>query len=165
MRNHVERIIIDGSASMNSRLDNLGIENPFYTWEGAGHTPFLTGFSNRPAVYMDTLMEYSTGILYQWLCDHYTWATPVEPSLAESPQIRIYPNPAQEEIRIEWKKEALISAELSMYDLQGQQMDIDLRETSDGFLVYRNSLPAGYYILGLRDVKLGKVYHRKVLLR
>jgi hypothetical protein len=156
---------VDGSASMNIRMQHEGVENPFYTFAGAGHTPFLAGFSSRASQYMDTVMNYSSEILHGWICEHYSAATPVDPLLSAGGEIQVYPNPAVDQVRIEWEKNLFVEARIMVYDLQGQKIQVEVQETTNGFLLHRGSLPPGYYVILLEDEKHETMYRRNVLLR
>lgn len=156
---------VDGSASMHVKLKNESIEDTLYTFAGAGHTPFLTGFSTRPGAYMDTVMNFTSGVLYSWLCEYYTWPTPIDPLFAEQLNLTVYPNPAIDQIRVEWEKSVLSNARLFLYDIQGQQQNIEYIPTSSGYIIDRKALAPGYYVVGLADEKTGRRYFRNVLLR
>ncbi len=156
---------VDGSASMQTRMENKGIENPLYTFKGAGHTPFLAGFSSQSAAYMDTLITYSTEILYGWLCEYYTPPTSIEPALADQIAFRLYPNPATDKISLEWEQAKLSHAQVHMYDLSGARLPVEAIRTPRGFLVLRKGLAPGYYLLGLEDLSTGAMFYQKILLR
>ena len=50
---------VDGSATIHQKLDEFNIVNEFYTFEGAGHTPFV-----RDEAYMDTTIVFVQDFLY-----------------------------------------------------------------------------------------------------
>ena len=156
---------VDGSASMNVRMANEGLENPFVTWEGAGHTPFLTGFSNTPALYMDSLLSFSSTILYDWVCDYYSTATAIEPSLAEEIQVKVFPNPATDFIQIEWDRFSHRELEISFYNVNGQALQTGQEDYGNGIRLYREGLPGGYYLISVEDPKSRRRFYQNVLLR
>jgi len=156
---------VDGSASMNIRMANEGIENPFLTWEGAGHTPFLTGFSSTPALYMDSLFSFSSSILYGWVCDYYSNATSIEPSLAEEIQVKVFPNPATEIIQVEWDRFKQRELKIELYAVNGQALQLAQEDYGNGIRIYREGLPAGYYLISLEEPGSRRRFYQNVLLR
>jgi hypothetical protein len=54
----VSLIPVNGSASIVSRLEHLGIDNPFLSWPGVGHTPFVGNDS-----YMNEVFDIVTPFL------------------------------------------------------------------------------------------------------
>lgn len=51
---------IDGSSVIHPKLDEYGIVNDFYTYEGAGHTPFVMN-----EAYMDVTINFVRDFLYE----------------------------------------------------------------------------------------------------
>ena len=156
---------VDGSASMNVRMANEGIENPFLTWEGAGHTPFLTGFSSTPALYMDSLFSFSSPILYEWLCEYYSQTTSIESSLSDEIQLKVFPNPATEYIQVEWDRFSYQELEIGFYNINGQALSIRKEDYGNGIRLFSESLPPGYYLISLEDPKSRRRFYQNVLLR
>lgn len=58
-------LFIEGSSSVHVKLDELGIVNDFYTWEGAGHTPFVLGLPAETEVYMDSTITFVRDFMYE----------------------------------------------------------------------------------------------------
>ena len=56
---------LDGSSVIHQKLDEYSITNDFYTWEGAGHTPFVLGPSDETEVYMDSTITFVRDFLYE----------------------------------------------------------------------------------------------------
>ena len=54
---------IDGSFSIHEKADQLGLHNDFYTWQGAGHTPFISN-----SLYMDTTVMFVKDFLHTLVC-------------------------------------------------------------------------------------------------
>ena len=52
-------IEVYGSATIHQKLDQYNIVNDFYTFEGAGHTPFVFN-----EAYMDTTVVFVRDFLY-----------------------------------------------------------------------------------------------------
>lgn len=57
-------LFIHGSSSMHDHADNnINLYNEFYSWQGAGHTPFVSD-----ADYMDTTVQFVRDFLYTRVC-------------------------------------------------------------------------------------------------
>ena len=83
---------IDGSASVHQHMDNIGVDNCFYTWQGADHVPYVGN-----AQYTDTLLN----LVVPWLawqacggteptCDYILTSTE---DFAPEAFISVFPNP------------------------------------------------------------------------
>lgn len=57
--------VFDGSASMKLRTAQLGMKNPFYTWKGANHIPYLSG--GIDSAYMDTTVQFVRDFLFDMI--------------------------------------------------------------------------------------------------
>jgi len=76
-------LLVDGSASIVERLGNLGIDNPFASWPGIGHTPFI-----NDDLYLDSVYQIVTPFLANLVgCDVTVSAKAVQPEFA------VFPNP------------------------------------------------------------------------
>lgn len=156
---------VDGSASMHVKMNDLGIENPFVTWEGAGHTPFLQGFSSTPALYMDSLFNFSSEVLYGWLCEYYSTTTSLSETLEDEIQLELFPNPVQNILNIKWQERHLVDLEVSLFDLSGNSLEVQIRDSSEGLQIARGDIPAGYYVLRIEEKRKQKRIFKNVLFR
>ncbi len=90
-------MLVDGSASIHERTEELNLTSAFYSFEGAGHTPFiLGGGSDITSAYMDTTFNFVNDFLYDRVCD----ITNIESINSSGPQIHFYPNPVKEELNV-----------------------------------------------------------------
>ena len=55
---------IAGSESIHNRMLELGNQSSFLSWEGAGHTPFITSSD-----YMDEAIEFTSVFLSELACE------------------------------------------------------------------------------------------------
>lgn len=76
----------DGSSTIHYKLDQYGIENDLYTFQGAGHTPFVLD-----QAYMDTTIWFVRDFLYDLVCNEITAVN--GPVIVENTSFTIYPNP------------------------------------------------------------------------
>ena len=83
---------VAGSAAIHRRANELGIANAFYTWKGAGHTPFV-GDSN----YMDTTFWFTRDFMYDRVCNQ-TVGIVEQKTVAK---LRVYPNPVADMLQLQ----------------------------------------------------------------
>lgn len=147
---------VDGSASIHERGLNLGLNSEFYTWQNAGHTPFVSS----PA-YMDTTIRFVKDFMLDLVCDFNTVSVVEKSSSAW--QLQVNPNPADEGFMVSmsnapsgtrWTYELL--------NLNGQVLRQYQSEDSS-FYVARENLSAGLYLLSVRSPEEQVV--RKVVFR
>lgn len=55
-------LVIDGSATLHIRANNVGVNNPFHTWWGADHVPYA-GTSPTEIAYMDSTVNFVKAFL------------------------------------------------------------------------------------------------------
>ncbi|MEO5572322.1 MAG: hypothetical protein ABIT08_00690, partial [Bacteroidia bacterium] len=55
-------LVIDGSATLHIRANNIGINNPFHTWWGADHVPYA-GTGATEMAYMDSTVDFVKAFL------------------------------------------------------------------------------------------------------
>ena len=83
---------VDGSSSIHHKLDQYGIENDFYTWPGAGHTPFVLNPPAEAELYMDTTIWFVRDFLYDLVCDGVT--SSANENIDSNPSaFTVFPNP------------------------------------------------------------------------
>ena len=132
-------LTVDGSASIVARLENLGIDNPFASWPGVGHTPFVTD-----DIYRDSVYQIVTPFLARLVgCE-----TPSGIQSAQSPPA-VFPNPFESNgftVRssVHWTKGRIT-------DLSGRTVIcLENPNRSKSFLVVE-SLNSGVYLLQLEQ--------------
>lgn len=145
-------LLVDGSASIVQRLGNLGIDNPFASWPGIGHTPFVDD-----ALYLDSVYQIVTPFLANLVgCD-------VPASMkAPQPEFVIYPNPADESgfsVRAAepWKRCRII-------DFSGREVFQAENNSASATLHINLTLDSGIYLLQI-DFGSGKSATRKFIRR
>jgi len=132
---------VHGSSTIHPRLDNLGIDNFFYAFEGAGHTPFILG--DNTDAYMDTTFEVVRNFLYEQVCG---MAVSVEDELESSLPFEAYPNPTYGNLTLLMPEEVRGQTIYSLMSLEGKEVKRG-RFSGNQHTIYRESLPAGMYIL------------------
>ena len=141
---------VDGSASIDLRAESVGVPHALYSFEGAGHTPFSSGFSNDYLAYLDTTVSFTSAVLANWVCEAQTASTPVEPQPAPLSLIA-FPNPFQDEVMIALNMDFFGQAKPVIRDLQGRVIHIEWEHVANGFRLKRGNIPAGLYLLQIQD--------------
>jgi hypothetical protein len=166
----VPLMYLDGSRMLHEQANALGINNPFYTYYGAGHG-FYVGTSASALAYMDTTQNVITDFLVDMLgCSNpplQSLNTPAQTAnlysvvncntnvpfedctalaLDESDlfdQLTIFPNPAREKIEISGIPQ---NANLSILDLNGREV-ISRVSASGNLSIDLSGMGAGVYIV------------------
>jgi acetyl esterase/lipase len=112
-------MIVDGSASIKQRADNVGVQNPFYTWWGAPHVPYA-GTSASAIAYMDTTVEFIREFLCPIVSAPSIFADVKEVSSKQG--FSVYPNPSNGQFTIRLA-EAGHGNMLIVTDLTGRLID------------------------------------------
>ena len=73
-------------------------------------------------------------------------------SLEEVNKVEIYPNPSTEFLNIEINNSKMQKPILELYSIIGNVVKIELENITDNkFRINLSSIPAGYYLLSIRD--------------
>ena len=137
---------IDGSASINIRAQHVGIDNPFYTFWGKTHIPYDENAGGSYLLYMDTVLIYTTDILYSWICGGGTLINDIPNT---SSQINIFPNPSIDQIYIS-SDSGITDATFTLTDATGRIVIIKDHINGQLFNVSLNGLDKGIYFYRLQ---------------
>ena len=110
-------LVTHGTASIHPKLDQIGTENDFYIFHGAGHTPFVSN-----SAYMDTTIWFVRDFLYDQVC---AAATDMGEEIeGKNLSIDIFPNPAQDDFSIQVGGEITGKLQLSILDQVGREVQV-----------------------------------------
>ncbi len=109
---------VDGSSVIHPKLDEYGIINDFYTWQGANHTPFVLNPPNQAEVYMDTTIWFVRDFLYDLVCNDVTSIT--ETIDNENLSFSVFPNPNNGNFFVRLDSDENFS--LSVFDNMGREV-------------------------------------------
>jgi len=138
--------IVDGSSSIKNRCDNIKIENPFYTFKGAGHTPYdLTMNQTSYLQYMDTTISFIRDNLYNWVCSNV---------ITDVPNINfsasVCPNPFSDHTEITTTK-YLNNATLSIFDVTGKTVAKFDKLNGNKIIIARDNFISGIYFYRISE--------------
>jgi poly(3-hydroxybutyrate) depolymerase len=182
----VPLMYLDGSRLLHERACAIGLENDLYTFNGAGHVPYIGGSASALA-YMDTTVNFYRDFLVRQLGCSQTALQPannmaqqavlypatycdesaVDEVCATSglnevalTEFVLYPNPATHEVRIEVMNESSFS--IAVLDLSGRM--IFTREYNQSTATIDiSALTAGNYLVQVKGFQNGTVEAKKLI--
>ncbi len=136
---------VDGSASIAQRQANMNVTHQFVTWQGAGHTPFISS-----QTYMDSVFMYVTPFLADRLCDTLLAInTPLKDD-----GVLLYPNPSHGIVNISSRE---TPQKIELYSISGKLLLSQQNATSMNVSV----LSEGVYFVAITTKK--KVVFKKLV--
>lgn len=138
---------VDGSYSVAARLNQLGIENCFETYEGQDHTPHVGN-----AAYYDTTLNVMRNFLVHFVCGdplNCTYNNPIGISEMQAlpSLIGLYPNPAHDLLTLDLSRLATDPVSVQLIDATGRtvkQIPVSGFRTMQ---IETGNLPAGLYMV------------------
>jgi poly(3-hydroxybutyrate) depolymerase len=109
-------MVVDGSASIKLRADNVGVNNPFHTWSGAPHVPYA-GTTVSAMAYMDSTVEFVRAFLCPIVSSPSIF-TDVKETFARL-GFSVYPNPSAGQFTVRFA-EAVNGRTITITDLSGR---------------------------------------------
>lgn len=149
---------VDGSSVIHPKLDEYGIINDFYTWQGAGHTPFILNPPNEAEVYMDTTIWFVRDFLYDLVCDDVTSIN--ETIDHDNFSFDVFPNPSSGNFFINIDSKENIS--ISIFDNLGRRVFFNPK-IDQGRNHLALDLPKGVYFIKAHSKDQTKQLTRKII--
>jgi len=112
-------MVVDGSASIKMRADNVGVWNPFHTWYGADHVPYA-GTSATAISYMDSTVEFIRAFLCPIVSAPSIFTNVKEITSAQG--FSVYPNPSNGNFTVRFA-EAVSGRSLQITDVSGRLVE------------------------------------------
>jgi para-nitrobenzyl esterase len=182
----IQLILLDGSRMLKEQANAIGVSNPFYTWYGKDHVPYVSN-----AAYMDSTVNFvrdflvtrlgcsdpallpqntpaQTATLYSYTaCTTnvaMTCATPGVVGVNEINQSNVinsvYPNPSDNDMMIEFAN-SNTTHQIEIYDIAGKVIFSESTEQSV-FTIKKNNTASGLYFLKV-TAKNGESTIQKVI--
>lgn len=182
----VPLMYLDGSRLLHERACALDMDNQLYTFYGAGHVPYFGGSAAAQA-YMDTTVNFYRDFLIRQLGCTQTALQPANNMAQEAvlynatycdgstvnetcgianlaelelPEFILYPNPANNDVRIELSKESAYS--VTVLDLSGRRL-FHNDFTQSSVQIDITGLSAGNYIVQVVDTHNGTAQAQKLI--
>lgn len=148
-------IHLEGSGTMKTRCDAVGVDNELFTIANSGgHVSYLQNAANGAIVFAGTVTH-----LYDITCTGIVGIDDIP-----TPEIKVYPNPAQNSIHLEVSEQWSVY-DYQLYDATGKQ--VRARKGVEGLdnLIDVADLPRGMYILRIQEGnELGQYTEKKLIL-
>jgi hypothetical protein len=140
---------VDGSNSINEKLNQVGVEHCFEIYEGQDHVPHMTN-----AAYLDTTLSIMSNFIGHYVCSQpldcsYRTLTVGMEELTNNQDLILFPNPATTYFRVNAAK----VQRLVIFDVNGQVVKQSLNESS----VDISTLAEGMYFVKVETETLSKV--------
>ena len=148
---------LDGSASVHDKLDQYGIQNAFYTWQGAGHTPFVINPPAEAELYMDTTIWFVRDFLYDLVCNDVTSTN--ETIDTDNFSFHVFPNPSSGNFFIDIDEGDNIS--ISVFDNVGREVFFS-PALHQGLNHLALDLPKGLYFIKAHSKDKSRQLSRKI---
>ncbi len=149
---------VDGSAVIHPKLDEYGIINDFYTWQGANHTPFVLNPPNQAEVYMDTTIWFVRDFLYDLICDEVTSTSKTIDE--DNFSFAVFPNPSSGNFLVLLESGEDVS--LTVFDNTGREVFFN-PAIHQGINRLAIDLPKGMYIVKVYSKDRLKMLSRKII--
>ena len=144
---------VDGSSSIHYKLDQYSIENEFYTFQGADHTPFV-----RNQAYMDTTIWFVRDFLYDLVCEDITTAN--ETAEIKNGSFSIYPNPNSGNFQIRLNTPENLG--IFVFDYLGRKV-FSNPEIHQGLNSLELDLPRGTYTVHVYSRTSRQFFNKKIM--
>jgi para-nitrobenzyl esterase len=154
---------VDGSYSIDARLDQYGIENCFETYEGQDHVPHV----NNP-LYYDTTLNLTRNFLVHFVCGDpldCSFTNPI--GVNELPAIpsvlEVYPNPADENLNVNTTRLVGTDYVVEMYNAQGALVSTQPADVDGTTTINAENLAPGIYIMNVTNGT--QLWTQKIVIR
>lgn len=144
----IELLEVDGSASVHTRADELGMVNCFETHEGFDHVPH----QDNADIY-DTTLTMTKNFLFHLVCDgepvcnyEFDTTTSVD-EISDKSKVRVYPNPSSDRVFVDLSAISSDQTQIRLYNAMGAMVR-DFGVNNESLLtIDRQGLPSGMYLL------------------
>lgn len=142
---------VDGSYSIDARLDQMGIENCFETYEGQDHVPHVSN-----PLYYDTTLTLTRNFLVHYICGDpldCSYSNPI--GVNELPAIpsvlEVYPNPADENLNVNTSRLVGTDYVVELYNAQGALVSTQAADVDGTTTINTENLAPGIYIMNVTN--------------
>jgi para-nitrobenzyl esterase len=156
-------LTVHGSASIDTRVDQLGITNCFEIHEGQGHVPHVSS-----AAYYDTTLVITRNFLVHFICGDQLdcgWSNPI--GMQELPALRsvldVYPNPATAEFTVNTGRLAGNDYSIEVYDATGKLFRRQRAEADGTTTLTTQGWVSGMYMITVRNAT--QQYTQRVIVK
>lgn len=136
--------VVDGSASITAKANELGIDNCFHTYPGGDHTPHINGGAD-----LETTVNIISNFMHHLVCGEPTTCNPLadRAEAVATTELEIFPNPAQNGFSIQLKGNVPTEWDYSILDATGRMVGNGHVAGSESQQLDRKGLPSGIYLV------------------
>ena len=140
-------IVVSGSSDIHRRLNNVGVENCFYSVEGTMHP-----VHNGGAAYYDTTVLYIRNFLASFVCSNYNFdcfsneTIGLKENIIAKSDIKVFPNPAQNNIWVEFKNPENTVVQLNVFNIVGELVSSHQLNNSKALIDISNLKAGSYFV-------------------
>jgi para-nitrobenzyl esterase len=132
---------VDGSQTIHIRANELGMDNCFHTWPGAGHTPEIGSVA-----YTDTVLNLAKNFLYHYVCGGsaqcgYFVGTDVSAAV----DLSVFPNPNNGKFNVQVPDAWASGWSCTLTDITGRKLMQASNLIGSTWTIDQDDLPAGIY--------------------
>ena len=133
---------VDGSSPIHTRANAVGVYNPFYTFSGADHVPYLNSVP-----YLDTAIYFVRDFLRPLVA-----AAPLKVNESKSMEegISVYPNPSNGNFAVRYSFAASNFLNYELSDLRGRVVQRG-KLTPENYTISTVEVKPGIYFLNFSD--------------
>ncbi|MEO6903937.1 MAG: T9SS type A sorting domain-containing protein [Bacteroidia bacterium] len=154
---------VDGSSSVTSKANKVGIVNCFKIYYGQGHLPYITN-----AALYDTTLTISRNFLEHFVCGvplecQYTTkiVTGIKALDQETDTILVYPNPSHSDITVDLSAFNDNNIKMEIVDVLGHSVKSVLGINDRKITISRAGIPNGIYLI--RIISKDKEFRKKII--
>lgn len=150
----------DGDGSVAPRAVELGIPVVLVSVPGGGHTDiYPSSPTNIPASFA-VWQSKMTDFMQRLVCG----TKPLSTENIDNQQVKIYPNPANEEMTVEIDKNTEgFKFDLSVFDALGRQVVSIKNQTNNSLVLYKKDIGAGLFFVRLNFENNAKPVLKKIV--
>jgi para-nitrobenzyl esterase len=152
--------VVDGSSTIETKVNQLGIDNCMWTYPGGGHTPHINGGAD-----LTTTLNIISNFMHHLVCNEPTTCSPLagrEDALSGE-GMSVFPNPAVDGFTIQLQGEVPAAWDYSVVDATGRLVLDGHVEGTNAHQLQRDDLPAGMYLVKVAADGYARV--QKVVIR
>lgn len=155
-----------GSGYIHERCQHIGHNAYLYSFEGAGHVPFVLPIPWFPPAtdYMDTTITVVRDFLWENIICDPTLINAVDDIYTENTQVLVYPNPTSGIINLSIDNPTIMAFNVELFDQLGRSVAAYSHNQST-IQISLDELSMGVYSLVISDPDSGSLISRKKIVK
>ena len=153
--------VVDGSASVIARANEMGITNCFKTYYINDHVPEADTpyYDTSLCLIRNFLEHYTCGIPLD--CNYTGKVTGINNITTKEASFNVYPNPSSNFITVDLKEFSGKNIDIELYDALGRKIKTVSKIKAENYTLTREGIPRGIYSVNI--IVDEKIYSKKVI--